>query len=435
MGFRQFILPIAIVGLSTLALYLMIARHLLQDPQPAEREALRETPVAARPAADIAPPREETAEASAAQAQTAILPLAGGRKLLEIFGRVTDLEGRPIVNALVSEERYFFTARSDAEGRYRILLDIPRHRYPSLHFLRSGYAGRLVRLNEKDLGASPLHELDVALDEAPDTVSLQGWVGNEIGEGLEGARIELIAMQRTDRDSYYLTTFSDELGRFEFEGVRADENYKLSVNPTSGYPYYEEPDFRVTRNPARLEVTLDKLRFVDIDGMILGRDGAPVPDYEMYISNLTTGSHSRKIRSDSSGYFALAGFPVGEVSLSTRGPEFYKITGLKISETRFQNLELRVDRGPHYLSGWVSDENGIAIENAMITLDRGFRDGEVEHSSYRSQATDRNGAFSFADLGGGEYRLIVYALGYRKRDLKYRFDTPAGEIFITLEPY
>jgi hypothetical protein len=435
MGFRQSILPIAIVGLSALALYLTIARHLLQDPRPAEQRASREPAMETRPAAAGAEPRAVTPGASGKQPQAALPATPGGRKLLEVYGRVLDREQRPIADALITEERYFYTARSDDDGRYRILLDMPRHRYPNLHFLRSGYAGMRVRLDEDDLGSEPLHELDIVLDEAADTVSLQGWIGNDIGEDLEGARIELIAAQRAARDSYYLTTFSDESGNFEFEGVRADETYKLSANLAPDYPYYEDPEFRVSRNPARVEIKLERLHFVDIDGMIRGRDGSPVPNYEMYISNLTTGSHSRKIASDSSGYFALRGFPVGEVSMSTRGPEFYKITGLEITETHFQNLELRVDRGPRYLSGWVSDENGIAVEKAMVTLDRGFRDGDIEYSSYRSQATDRNGGFSFANLGDDEYRLIVYALGFRQRDIAYRFDSPAAEIYITLERY
>jgi hypothetical protein len=435
MGTRQLALSIAIACLSILGLYLMIARHLLHDPQFRTPEtnpvpvALLQSVPGSKQATGDSPNVDESRAPSADRAA------ANGRKIMEIFGRVVDREGMPIGGALIAEERYYYNTRSDAEGRYRILLDLPRYRYPSLHFLRSGYTGKLVRLVRNDLDESPLHELDVTLDETSDTVGLQGWVGNQLGEGLEGARIELIARQTEDRDSYYLTTFSDGLGQFEFEGVQADENYELTANLSPGYPYYEDPDFRVTRNPARIEITLEQIRFVDVDGMILGRDGAPVPDFEMYISNLTTGSHSRKIASDSSGYFSLPNYPVGEVSLSTRGAEFCKISGLEISETHFQNIELHVDRGDRYLSGWVSDANGIAIEKAMITLDRAFSDGDIESSSYRSQTTDRNGAFAFANLGGGEYRLIVYALGFHKRSLNYRLDAPSGEVFIKLEPY
>ncbi len=432
MRIRQLVLPVAILALSVLALYLLVARHLLQDAEiapPHARPAEHRQNVAAIPPPISLAPNGQAAGAGDVRA------LAGGRKLLEIYGRVLDPEGRPIADALIAEEKYFAGTRSSADGHYRLLLDLPVHRYPSLHYLRSGYAGQLARLGKDDFRRGPLFELDVVLEPAADTVSLQGWVGDEIGQGLEGARVELIAMQRADRDSYYLTAFSDAAGEFAFEGVRADETYKLTINPAAEYPYYEDPELRVSRNPARVEVRLARLRFVDIDGMILGGDGQPVPNYEMYITNLTTGSHSRKLVSDSSGYFSLRNFPVGEVSLSTRGPEFYKISGLQITETSFQNLSIPVDRGNHYLSGWVSDANGIAVEKAMVTLDRSRSDGDIEYSSYRSRSTDANGSFEFSNLGGVDYRLSVYALGYQKRDLVFHFGAPAGAIRITLERY
>ena len=429
---HQLVLPVAILVLALLALYLLIARHLLQDP---EITRLQSTAVEIHPSESVDPPPITISRNTRESAVAGLQPVAGGRKLLEIYGRVLDTEGRPIADALIAEEKYFASTRSRADGRYRLLLDLPLHRYPSLHFLRSGYAGRLLRLGEEDFRQGPLHELDVVLGTAANTVSLHGWVGDEIGQGLEGARVELIAMQRSNRDSYYLTAFSNASGEFEFEGVRADESYKLTINPAAEYPYYEDPELHVSLDPARIEVRLSRLQFVDIDGMILGGDGMPVPNYEMYITNLTTGSHSRKLISDSSGYFSLARFPLGEISLTTRGPEFYKISGLQITESRYQSLSIRVDRGNHYLSGWVGDANGQAIQKAMVTLDRSDRVGDVEYSSYRSRATDRNGNFEFTDLGNDDYRLSVYALGYRKRDLDFRFDAPAGNIRITLEPY
>ncbi len=432
MRFRQFVLPVAILALSLLALYLLLARHLLQDPEISPATA---TPAHSRNDESVGGPPNSAYRNASASSTAAVQRVAGGRKLVEIFGRVLDPEGRPIADALIAEEKYFASTRSLADGRYRLLLNLPVHRFPSLHFLRNGYTGRLVRLGKDDFQQGQMRELDVVLESADDTVDLQGWVGDEIGQGIEGARVEIIATQRANRDSYYLTAFSDAAGEFEFEGVRADDTYKLTINPATEYPYYENPAFRVSRNPPRIEVRLARLHFVDIDGMIVGSDGQPVPNYEMYISNLTIGGHSRKLVSDSSGYFSLRNFPVGEISLSTRGQEFYKVSGLQISESSFQNLSIQVDRGSHYLSGWVSDANGLAIEKAMVTLDHSRQDGSIEYSSYRSQATDRNGSFEFTDLGSVEYRLSVYALGYRKQDLKFHFDAPARNIRITLQHY
>jgi len=420
--------------LSTLALYLMIAYHLLQDPAPEALEAVPGNPVNSLTSTPngsnhSAPAAPAVATPSAPQRAGP----SGSRKVVEIFGRVLDRDGQPIENALIAEERYFATTRSDDSGYYRLLLDLPQHRYPTLHFLPSRYDGQRVMIGQKDLLQTPIYQLDVSLEHALDSVDLRGWVGNDNGIGLEGARVELTASYTRNRDSFYLTDFTDSGGNFEFEGVRSGETYKFSVNLTPEYPYYENLDFRVTQNPGQIDIVLKKLSFVDVDGMILDRSSTPVPNYEMYVSNLTTGSHTRKIASDSSGFFTLPNFPLGEVGLTTRGAEFFQISGLKITDTRYQNLKLVVDRGSHYLSGWISDENGVAVENAMVTLDRKFSDGEIEHSSYRSQRTNRNGGFAFEYLGDGGYHVSVYALGYDKQDFTHNFEGQSGEIFVTLK--
>ena len=215
--------------------------------------------------------------------------------------------------------------------------------------------------------------------------------------------------------------------------MRAGETYKLSVNPAAEYPRYENPDFRVAYDPAPLYIELKRLDLVDLAGMIVDRGEAPVADYDIYLSQAGSHPQTRKITSDSSGYFSLSGFPLGELDLSTRGSELFRISGLRLTAENSHNLRLVVDRGGHYLAGWVIDENGVAVEKAMVTLDRKYYRGRVEHSSYRSQRTDRNGAFAFADLGGGRYHVTVYAPGYDKQDFDHDFDAPAGEIMITLQ--
>ncbi len=432
MNYRQLFISIAIVTLSCLGLYLLITPHLQQPPLNQTRESPQPSHQGVT-AKTVELANQQAAQPSTATTGDAGDHIHGGRKTLVIFGRIVDADRQPVENALIAEERYFHTAHSDRDGNYRILLDIPRHRYPTLHFLRSGYDGKRVRFKQKQLEQSPIYRLDVSLDDALNSVSLHGWVGNEFGVGLEGAHVELAASYSRNHESFYLTSFTDVNGNFDFEGVRSDETYKFSVNLAPKYPYYENLDFRITQNPAQVNIVLKKLRLVDIDGMIVNRESIPIPDYEIYLSNVTTGAHNRKIVSDSSGYFSLANFPLGEIKLSTRGSEFYRITGLRINETGYQNLEIVVDRGDNYLSGWVSDANGIAVNRAMVTLDRKFERGEVQHSSYRSQATDNNGGFAFDHLGDGEYHVTVYALDYQKQEFNYRFNSQSDEILVTLK--
>jgi hypothetical protein len=413
-----------------LLLYLLIALPLLKDPgaTPTAPDSSSQsgdvTAQVARPVAD----GTDTIAVSTPGAR----PQASGPRLIEIAGRVVDTLGQPIEDVLVTEERYFFSARSDASGNYRILLDLPRNRLPVINFLRAGFDAKRIKLDQSQLQQQPLYELDVVLADSVDTLRLSGWVGNDIGASLEGARVDISALDSSEGDNYYLTVFTDQRGNFVLEGVRAATLYKLTVNLAPEYPVYHDPDFYVGAESGHLNILLRSLKFVNINGMILNPESAPVADFEIYIKNVTTGVHTRKIVSDSSGFFSLEEFPLGEVSLTTRGAEFYKITGLELSENDYSNLVLIVDKGDRHLTGWISDVDGIAIEKAMVTLDATIIDGTREYFSYRSRSTDSTGKFSFEHLAGGEYHISVYANGFNKFDIRHRFQSQSDQVHLTL---
>lgn len=431
---RRLIGAFALVTLVALALYFLIAALLLQEPARFESalpaEIVTPEPVGANPGSQAA----DTAESTASRPAPVTKPAPQGSRLVEIFGRVVDTDGNSIEDVLVTEERYHNATRSDAQGNYRLLLDLPIHRYPALNYLRHGYAGKRIKLGRDEMRQDALYQLDVTLEDDSTSIRLPGWVGNDIGGALEGARVELTGLSPRNGDNYYLTVFTDEKGNFVLEGARLGDHYKLTVNRAPEYPLYEDYDFVAQADSQQLVIVLKSLRFVDIDGMILTRDSTPVPNFEIYISNVTTGVHSRKIVSDSSGYFALNRFPLGEVSLSTRGSDFYTISGLTLTDTEYRNLVLTIDRGSHFLSGWILDASGVVPDRAMVTLDKTYREGEIEYHQYRSQATDAEGKFSFANLGDGEYRVTIYAQGYRKRELSHRLQNQSDEIQIVLEP-
>jgi hypothetical protein len=427
-------LSIAITTLLALSLYLLIALPLLQEPD----TDTRSTPATA---ADN-DGREIVVDANIATAEAIanITPIDSGNRgsssrLIEIYGRITDSQGQPIEDALVTEERYFFATRSDIDGRYRILVDLPRHRLPVMNFLRAGYSAQRMELTQASVQDNPVYQLDVILADSAKTLRLSGWVANDLGIGLEGVRIEISALEsETDKD-YYLTVFSDEGGNFILEGVRAATRYKLTARLAPEYPVYRNPDFYVGTDAELLEIVLKRLKFVDLAGMILNPEEAPVANFEAYIKNVTTGVHTRKIVSDSSGFFTLEQFPLGEISLSTRGAEFHKMSGIVLTEQNYSNLVLLVDRGDRYLSGWVSDENGVALQKAMVTLDTIFGDGEVEYFSYRSQTTDNSGRFSFENVATGDHRISAYATGFNKLETSHSLRNQSDQIHIRMTRY
>jgi hypothetical protein len=279
---------------------------------------------------------------------------------------------------------------------------------------------------------NPLIELDVTLADSTDTLQLSGWVANDIGVALEGVRIDISTLKSAAEDNFYLTVFSDERGNFVLEGVPAMAHYRLSAALAPEYPVYSDDDYYLGSGPQQLQIELKSLKFVNVAGMIQNPESAPIADFEIYINNLSTGVHSRKIVSDSSGFFTLERFPLGEVSLSTRGPEFFKISGLDLTELDYANLVLIVDRGDSYLSGWVSDENGITVEKAMVTLDATITRDGVEFSSYRSLSTDSEGRFSFTNIAHGDHRLSVYANGFNKLQSTHSLPGQSEQLQITL---
>jgi hypothetical protein len=426
-------LSIFLVALIALSLYLWIALPLLQDPHSEAKSSASEINSTQ---SKISAGESTDTSATAGAASTALTtsqPTAGaGSQLIEVFGRITDSIGQPVEGVLITEERYFFTATSDSSGQYRILLDLPRNRLPTLNFLRAGFAGKRIELTRAQLLDMPIFELDTTLADSADTLRLSGSVANDIGVALEGVRIEINALKSAAWDNYYLTVFSDTRGNFILEGVPAMTHYRLMAALAPEYPVYSDDDFYVGTDPNQLQIELKSLKFVNLGGMILNPESAPVANFEIYISNLTTGVHSRKIVSDSSGFFALERFPLGEVSLSTRGTEFFKISGLELTDLDHANLVLIVDRGDRYLSGWVSDENGIAVEKAMVTLDAMITRDGIEYSSYRSQSTDSNGRFNFENIARGDHRISVYANGFNKLESAHSLPGQSDQLQFTL---
>ena len=426
-------LSIVLIILFVLSLYLLIALPLLQDTASSPSAPVNNSVSQQTDSATLQSTRSPVYGQDSSDADDPdSAPLASGSHLLEIFGRVEDSLGQPIEDVLVTEERYFFSALSDASGNYRILLDLPRQRLPILNFLRAGFDGQRIKLKQEQLQQQPLYQLNVVLADNVDTLRLAGWVGNDIGVSLEGARVDISALDSTGDNDYYLTVFTDHQGNFMLEGVHASTHYRLTVNLAPEYPVYHDPEFYVGADPRHLGILLKSLEFVNVNGMILNPESAPVANFEIYIKNVTTGAHTRKIVSDSSGFFSLHDFPLGEVSLTTRGAEFYKISGLELSESDYTNLELIVDKGDRYLTGWINDENGIAVKKAMVTLDATITDGAIEYFSYRSRSTDSTGKFSFDNVASGEHRISVYANGFNKLDIQHRFQSQSDQVHLTL---
>ncbi len=264
------------------------------------------------------------------------------------------------------------------------------------------------------------------------TVSIRGWLGNEFGQGLAGFSVNIRPTLRLAGLSDVYSAISDGGGEFQIVAIPVDMTYRLDVEASQYYAGYTLDPFPVSSGKPVTRIILDSLKLVDVDGMIVDADNAPVSNFEFFVQNLSVDFPGRWIRSDASGYFRLDSFPAGKLQLYTTPPDIFKIEELMLRDNEYRNLRLAIDRGNYHLYGWVSDENGAPLGQASITLNSEFGYEEYRSSSYRSADTDINGGFSFTHLGGQGHRLAVNAAGYQSVVLNHRFQSFSDTLRIQL---
>ena len=351
---------------------------------------------------------------------------------LEAFGKVVDENNQPLEQVLISDELSFGSVRSDAAGNYQIWIGQHAYKTPILNFLRSGYQEKRVGIAIDNSPPQSRFEINVRLEAATNTTNVLGWLGNEQGEGLADRKITIRAQPGQGSGNIYYAVISDDSGEFSFEGIRADVIYKMVIDPSEHYAGYTVEPFRVSKNTPPITILLDNLRLVDVEGLIVGTDDSPVANFGINVQNLSLDYPDRRITSDSSGFFKLRRFPVGELKLSTNAPEYFKITGLRIRENEYRNLNLAIDKGSYLLSGWVSDKFGAPLAEVRVTLDSEFSTDRYLSSSQRSMVTDSSGRFQFSDLGGIDHIITVYAGGYDIYSERHRFSSFSDTLEIRL---
>lgn len=351
---------------------------------------------------------------------------------LEVYGRVTDENNQPLEGVLVSDELKFGNVRSGADGRYRISIEWPRFKTPFLNFLRNGYRELRVGVATNNESRQPRYEVNVKLKAATNSTNVAGWIGNDLGEGLGGRKIAIRAKAGQGGGINFYAVISADDGSFFFEGIRSRLNYRLEINPDDEYAGFTLEPYLVTSDTPPLTIVLERLKMVDLEGMVVGTDSAPVGNFSINVENLSLDYPDRRVTSDSSGFFELKNFPAGELKLSTTAPEYFKLTGLNIRENEYRYLVITLDKGNYFLNGWVYDDNGVPLEGARATLQSAFEVDDYHSYAYRTSITDSYGAFQFSGLGGLPQTLGVYARGFNTHLQRHEFSDYSDTVEIRL---
>ena len=264
------------------------------------------------------------------------------------------------------------------------------------------------------------------------TLPIIGRVRNSSGAGLAGLEIEIESKGFGDENISSARVVSDRLGAFTLQMV-PERQYNLGISAAGNYAGYSLD--AITHKDAQrlLDIVLERVELVDVDGLIVDTDLSPVADFELSLRHLALDYPDRIIRSDSSGYFSIKGFPAGEWRIATNQSDYYRIKGLELKPGEYRNLTLKIDRGNYHLSGLVRDSYGVPLAEVIVTLKSAFATDEYHSFSYRSIATDANGAFEFAGLGGHELTIGIYATGFKTYVRQYDFNSFSDSLEIVLE--
>lgn len=349
-----------------------------------------------------------------------------------VFGRVFSDDGSPISDVLVSEEGRFRSTRTDDYGNYRINLVLPEYKYPVLNFLRSGYHEEKHSLSLEVIKQLAEAKVDMVLSADTESISLHGWIGDQLGHAAVNQKIELRSRGPGNLNNYYYTVFSNAWGEFEFEGIRANTDYKLEVYPTSDYQRLVIYSLKLGGQDDRINIILEQSFLVTLTGRIVNTDAQPIADLDFNVQNIRSKQSPQKLTTDSSGFFTLTNFPAGELKISTKLPNYFKIVGAKLSRDEFQTMTFVIDKGNRFLSGWISDEFGAPVENARVTLDGDISGDGMQTYSLRTRITDQSGTFSFEGIDDIEYMLTVYGKGYQTKEILFANDVQSQNLDVRL---
>lgn len=280
-----------------------------------------------------------------------------------------------------------------------------------------------------DLGA---REISQQAEPEEFTVEVSGRIGDASGAAISGLMVEVESQGFGGENISSTRVESDQLGAFTLQLV-PERQYHLHITASGDHAGFSLDSF-TDKDAAQLaNIVLDRVELVDVDGLIVDTDLAPVADFELTLRHLSLDFPDRNFRSDSSGYFSIKGFPAGEWRIASNQSDYFRIKGLELLPGEYRNLTLVIDRGSYHLSGWVQDNFGAPLPEVIITLKSAFATDDYHSFSYRSVATDSNGAFAFAGLGGHQLTIGVYATGFKTYIKQHDFSSFSDTLEIVLE--
>jgi protocatechuate 3,4-dioxygenase beta subunit len=343
--------------------------------------------------------------------------------LLRFTGRVVDTAGRPVAGAeiglrAVSERselpgpvRFAPLAQSGADGRFAAEVPLPPD---SRGELRAAHPDHLDLVQPWQSAAGEVHAEMVL---RPGAARVAGRVLGDTGDGLDGARVDLVRGAAGPDDPWLAdrsqSTTAGAGGRFRFDGI---EPGRYRVHATlDGWMEGGGEALAVAAGDVA-EVELRPSRGSLVHGRVLGLDRG-ADGHVVLRADEETGAR-RHDRLDHEGRFRFPGMAPGSyrlhVLLEGLGSSLFRAVEVPDGGGDVE-VELEV-AGGHEVAGEVRSA-GLPLPDVGLRL--AAADGARGHAR-----SDHLGRFRFRRVPPGRYRLQVEELGYEEE-----IDVPAaGEL-------
>lgn len=300
-----------------------------------------------------------------------------------IHGVVRSGDREPVAGALVTAifaaQSRFFDGTSDADGGFR-LGPLPQGRYAVV----GARDGVLPDHAQTDVPARREKALELTLDQPR---ALDGTV-TAGGAPAPGVAVTLEGMHRKR------TVTTDATGHFRFERLRAGP-YELAALGPQGRG---DTSTTVEQQGDRSGVAIELQRGLDVEGVVVDDQGAPVADARLWASS---GERAVRATSGKDGRFVIASVPAGSLELSAEKKGHVRAEQQVTAGTP---VRLTLTRAVE-LSGRVVDPDGHAVLEFSVeaqSADGGWADGESRR---------QDGGFVL-EVAPGRYTLEVSALGF-----------------------
>jgi len=313
--------------------------------------------------------------------------------------------------------------RPEQRRPWKIALTDDAGRFEFLHVSATNFQVRAESEGYESQTYNVSHALETTpRDEKIDFVlhggqSMNGQVVDEIGKGIEGARVEAIALRK--EYSSNSIAFSDAGGYFLLEGM-GTSFYRLHATAV-GFTDKIEPKIHISDS----EVVVQMSRRGGIQGTVTMLNGNPVTSFELVLMKAHESrepvymSESRDFEAKD-GTFTFDNLDAGSYVLEARAPGFADsrsdVVTLEAAGPAFVPTQIVMGKGGT-LTGLVYDPNGKPAPGATVALnENNFVDTPIiaifaqmapDKSRKREVATDEAGRFTFTLVTPGVYQVAV----------------------------